>query len=276
MRLFNSDIAQSISEWPLCLPREPFRGRVNISDVTLVIVETMLHDLARVAMRDAMKHCDFGEVAWFSDQPSETSGTTWHKIEHDVTVRRQRASAPMQFVWSKPFIDRISTPHFLFMQWDAGIVDPSLWDDRLLECDYAGAPWDFADGRNVGCGGFTIYSARLMRHLIEHRPMPDIGADKVLCRDWRPDLERQGFRWAPDELAIRFAFEYVRDARGPSRHFGYHDSRNWPLVMKGDALCERIKLAQQSKYVVDSGKLDRVFAMAPWLNSVIQKEKIYA
>ena len=276
MKFFNSDTAQSMSEWPLCLPRKPMRGRVNISDVTLVVVETMLHDLARAAMRDAMEHCNFGEVAWFSDQPSETPGTTWHKIEHDTTERQQRTSATMQFVWSKPFIDRISTPHFLFMQWDAGIVDTASWDPQFLNYDYIAPPWGFDDGYNVGCGGFAIYSTRLMRHLIEHRPMPAVGGDKILCRDWRPELEREGFTWAPEGHAIRFGFEYYRDAIGPTRHFGYHDSRNWPLVMRGEALRERIKLAQQSKYIIDTGKLDRAFAMAPWLNAVIQKEKIYA
>lgn len=275
MKLFNSDTAQSISEWPLCLPRKPMRGRVNISDVTLVVVETMLHDLARAAMRDAMEYCNFGEVAWFSDKPSETSSTTWHKIEHDTG--KGGVCLPMRYVWSRDFIDRISTPFFLYMQWDAGIIDPASWSHRFLEHDYIAPPWDFANGHNVGCGGFAIYSTRLMRHLIEQRqPMPGLGADKILCRDWRPDLEREGFTWAPDELAIRFGFEYFRDAIGPTRHFGYHDPRNWPLVMRGAALRERIKLAQQSKYIIDTGKLDRMLAMAPWLNTVIQKEKIYA
>src|SRR6185503_2962507 len=58
--------------------------------------------------------------------------------------------------------------------------------------------------------------------------------DKVICRELRPVLEaRYGIRFAPVELAARFAFEH---GAPPHPTFGFHGEFNLPLAMPEDDL----------------------------------------
>jgi hypothetical protein len=173
---------------PLCIPPKPYHGpRVDLRDVTLVVIETLLHDLAREAALDCVRAADYGEVAIFSDREIKVPDATWHKFAHEQGDRE----VVSRFVWSNKFLDRITTKFFQIVHWDSWIVDPALWTPAFLDYDYIGAPWWHGDGRNVGCGAFAIRSTRLMRHLVDNAdryPFP-IPEDDVLCRKWRPQLE---------------------------------------------------------------------------------------
>jgi hypothetical protein len=89
-----------------------------------------------------------------------------------------------------------------------------------------------------------------MDYVAAHRDEFPLGhpEDDVLCRRYRPELERAGFRWAPIDVALRFSFERTGFS-GSEAHFGYHGIFNWPRVFPFAALQERTLLALANKYL---------------------------
>lgn len=116
--------------------------------------------------------------------------------------------------------DFVETDFALVSQWDGHVLDGSLWDDAFLTHDFIGAPWpQFDDGLNVGNGGFSLRSKRLMEATTQIEPGNE-AEDTAICRTNRRMLEtRYGLRFAPEELARRFSFERGEPS-GPT--FGFH------------------------------------------------------
>ncbi len=57
----------------------------------------------------------------------------------------------------------VETSHALCIQWDGYVLRGQAWDPAFLTYDYIGAPWPhFSDGHNVGNGGFSLRSRRLL------------------------------------------------------------------------------------------------------------------
>jgi len=131
-------------------------------------------------------------------------------------------------------VEHVTTPFVLVFQWDGFVLDPGAWTDAFLDYDYIGAPWEEASappGRRVGNGGFSLRSRRLLEALQDPALAfdPRRPEDKVICRELRPALEaRHGVRFAPVELAARFAFEHLPP---PHPTFGFHGHANLPLAM---------------------------------------------
>jgi hypothetical protein len=223
--------------------------KLRLPDVTLVAVDTVCHELSALAIRECLDQAQFGAV----------------HIHTDNRARFERFGLDGMFVSVAPFTSldavmghlwyevprHVETSHALILQWDSGIVSPAQWSEAFLGCDYVGAPWGWhGDACEVGNGGFSLRSRRLMHHIAEHRDKFPLGhpEDDVLCRRYRPELERAGFRWASIDLALRFSFERTGFS-GASQHFGYHGIFNWPKVFSLAALQERTLLALANKYL---------------------------
>jgi len=251
---------------PLCAPPFPYDGpRLDLSAVTLVIIETMLHDLAREAARHCLQYADYGEVLLFSDRSIDIPGAVLSICDEAITAGDQHRVT--KFFLYGPWLDRVKTPFVQLLHWDSWIIDPAMWTSAFLDYDFIGAPWWYTDGRNVGCGAFAIRSVELMRFLAANQDSfpyyhPE---DEGLCRHYRPNLEKAGFTWAPQNLAPQFCFECSRTDTGPGRHFGFHEVRNWPLVLPRDELLDRVKMAMRHQYLHRSGKLAQLLACAPWV-----------
>ena len=261
---------------PLCAPPFPYKGpRLDLGAVTLVIIETMLHDLAREAARDCLRYADFGEVLLFSDRKIDIPGAVQSIVGDDVAANQD---AVTKFFRYGSWLDRVKTPFVQLLHWDSWIVDPAMWTPAFLDYDYIGAPWWHTDGCNVGCGAFALRSIELMRYLAANRETYPYGhpEDAVLCRDYRRSLEKAGFTWAPENLALQFCFECSRTDLGRGRHFGFHEVRNWPLVLPRDALLERIKMAMRHEYLHRSGKLAQLLACSPWVARLLVEEALAA
>lgn len=218
------------------------------------MVETREHELARLAVVDCLNACDFGDVLIITDKPEKfsiipaTKDVIFHQVE----------DWPTKLGWSRswwfdvPLLLR--TRQTLNIQWDSWICDASMWRDEFFEYDYIGAPWWYKDGKNVGNGGFSLVSTRLKRYVYDRRdqyPCDTAVDDDLLCRKYRPELEKAGFVWAPEKVAYDFAFEGCTD--GPpkkfTKHFGFHAMFNWGQVLTKERLEERVKIALQSPYI---------------------------
>lgn len=222
--------------------------KLHLPDVTLVAIDTICHELTALAVKECLDKAQFGAVRICTDDRASFQS----RIDSEFIEVATFASVDevMGYLWYQ--IPRsVATSHALIVQWDSGIVSQAQWSERFLAYDYVGAPWGWhGDKYEVGNGGFSLRSRRLMQHVAERRQDFPLGRpeDDQLCRHYRPDLERAGFRWAPTDLALQFSFERTGFS-GIDRHFGYHGVFNWPRVFSTTALHERTLLMLKNKYL---------------------------
>ena len=166
--------------------------KLQLPYVTLVCIDTICHELAALAVSDCADKVDFGGIHIYTDDAGkwgDCCATNWYKCE-DRTLNE--VAKTMWYEVPK----HIETSHTLFVHWDSGIDDPSMWTDEFLQYDYIGAPWGWhADGRNVGNGGFSLRSSRLIQFIKASGLKPyNNPEDDVLCRQYGEMLrERTAF-----------------------------------------------------------------------------------
>jgi hypothetical protein len=184
------------------------RKRVRLPDVTLVGIDTRPERLQH-PLAECTREIEFGHVCLISDAPI------------------QSAKDYSRWVCTELY-KHVSTSHMLLFQWDGYVKNPQAWTDTWLEFDYIGAPWWHADGMNVGNGGFSLRSRRLMQIVATDPAITEYHPEDVkICRRYRPYLEAEhGIRFAPEEVARRFSLEgYKQPSRTHSNEFGFHGRR---------------------------------------------------
>lgn len=220
----------------------------HLPQVTLVAFDggTCL-ELTTLALHHSLAQVSFGEVVVCTPEPiAMPSDARW------VKTPRWRSREECQNFQFCELPELVRTDFLLLVHYDAWILDGSLWEDEFLNYDWMGAPWWYDDGFNVGFG--AMYSLKLLRFLAANRsrfPLrwPD---DDTICRRYRPALEAEGFRWPSEQVASRFMLECTRPS-WQSRHFMFHDSFNFPVVLKGERLIERVTLMWENAYLQRSG-----------------------
>lgn len=216
---------------------------IHLPDVTLIAVDSACRALTYRAIEDSASRVRFGNIITFCDYQLGP----WHNVQYDGKGARAAEWA----IWN--VVPRhVTTSHFLWVQWDSWVTHPEEWTDEFLQYDYIGAPWWHLDGRNVGNGGFSLRSTALMNYLTDNlTTLPfDQPEDDILCRKYRPLLEREGFTWAPLELAYQFSYERTRLANR-ERSFGFHGMFNWPRELTRSQVDDRMMHAPE--YVLKHG-----------------------
>lgn len=190
----------------------------SLPDVTLLAVSDVALAATARALAISQRALRFGEVLMLgAKSPLPGTAATWRPIP-----KIESRDAYSRFMLHD-LADHVTTSHVLCVQWDGYVLDASSWDSAFLAYDYIGAPWPhFSDGMQVGNGGFSLRSRRLI-DACRALPVPIEAEDVAICRTHRHLLEAQGFRFAPETLARRFAFE-----RAPRRgdEFGFHGAFN--------------------------------------------------
>jgi len=177
------------------------------------------------ALTASLRQANFAKAVLLSDRPPATpldSRIEWREIP----PMRSRSDYSRFLMHS--LAGHVSTSHALCVQWDGYALDGGAWRQDFLDYDYIGAVWPhFGDDRNVGNGGFSLRSRRLLKALADLPYTDGEPEDLLICRTFRRDLEKKGLRFAPEEVARTFSYE--RSA--PSgREFGFHGAFN--LVQK--------------------------------------------
>ncbi len=200
---------------------------LNLPEVTLISVDTRAPSVALRALQYSLAHARFARAILFThpiDAVPHTDG-----IERIDSGPLDSITAYSHFMVRRlaAFID---TRHVLVSQWDGFVVDPSAWSDEFLQWDYIGAPWPHEPAPfNVGNGGFSLRSRRLLEAGADARIEQVHPEDRVLCVQYRALLEREhGLRFATAEVARRFSFEREEPA-GPC--FGFHGAHHLPRFL---------------------------------------------
>lgn len=206
--------------------------RIRLESVTLCAVSSSNLDATVQAMEASLAQVDFADAVLLTHEDPVSMELDDASPIRIIMIDPIRSSEAYSRFLLEKLPDYISTSHCLIVQWDGHVIDARRWQDEFLDYDYIGASWpQFDDGHDVGNGGFSLRSRRLMeacRHpdfQIEH---PE---DVAIGRTNRAMLENLGLRFAPVELADQFSAERVGD---PASTFGYHGVFHMPRVVGVD------------------------------------------
>ena len=201
----------------------------------LSLADTVCRDLTRLAVEDCVTKCSFADVLIASDRKIEVSGATHIPVEFSGLADADT----FRWTWGQ----YVRTTHMLVIEWDSWILDANHWSQFWLDYDYIGAPWPFRTENRVGNGGFSLRSRDLLNFLIAHPNafVNKVHEDDTLCRQYRNELEKDGFIWAPDSVAARFSFE--RSIPLPT--FGFHGIFNWKHTLGRDEYIRRLSMCPE-------------------------------
>lgn len=191
-------------------------GRPRLSGVTLVAATSVALKATVAALRRSLEEVEFAEALLLSDVPPPEihPEIAWRRI--DRIASRTDYSRFML----RDLAGHIATPHALCVQWDGFVLNGAAWTPEFLDYDYIGAPWPhFDDACNVGNGGFSLRSKRLLEACRTLSFNPQDGEDVIICRLERRRLEERGILFAPDNVARKFSYERMRPN---GDEFGFH------------------------------------------------------
>lgn len=185
------------------------------------------------ALEFCLEQCDFYDTLLLTDHEVLKNS----KIRHIPISNIPSYTAYQKFVVNYlPDIILKNIPntfigHFLFINWDGFIVNPSRWTDMFLIYDYIGAPWPWMN-HAVGNGGFCLKSRKF------------IEVQKNICKDYsvkenedlelsiflRRQFEANGCIYADSETG--YAFSTENGIYSNYNSFGFHDFRLQPRFRK--------------------------------------------
>lgn len=155
-------------------------------------------------------------------------------------VRIPQSSLREYNTWCQRGIaETFDTDHVMIFQWDGFPLNPELWEDVFLDCDYIGSPWPTAihwrpkAGLQVGNGGFSIRTRKFYDTLARY-PVSHSNEDTYISCTLRPQLEADGIRFAPLDVAKRFGVEHMFNRTdGIRKSFGFHGGQPaWLPIIK--------------------------------------------
>lgn len=222
-------------------------SRFELPGVTLVAIDTRLPDLAIAAMVRSMSHIDFGAAVAFVPERYCSTQPAPAGIRLIAVDGIGSSQAYSDFVVKK-LVDHVHTDHVLIVQWDGFVVHPFLWQGSFLEYDYIGAPWpQFSDGHQVGNGGFSLRSRRLMTVLQAARFSHVHPEDVAIGRTYRAILESEfGMRFPPVDLAAQFSVERQGN---PQMAFGCHGLASMVAALGPSELDDFVSRLPQDVYL---------------------------
>lgn len=181
------------------------------------------------ALEASLAQVDVAACKLFTDSPVKPD----HPAISVVPITRITSSRAYSDFLLSQMVDYVDTSHCLVVQWDGHVIDGAQWRARFLDYDYIGATWpQFDDGYNVGNGGFSLRSRRLMEACRDPAFHPLHPEDVAIGRVNRGWLESRGMRFAPRALADLFSTERTGDI---SASFGYHGAWHMLRVIGKDA-----------------------------------------
>lgn len=211
------------------------------------------------ALRASLAQVHFGSALLFTDSAPDVVP----EEVRVVPIRRLRSGRDYSEFLLLNLVNHIATDYCLIVQWDGFVLDARQWDPKFLDYDYIGAPWpQFADGHDVGNGGFSLRSRRLLQACQNPEFICWHPEDVAIGRVNRELLERDhGIVFAEKRLAERFAFERTTP-RGPT--FGFHGIFNMIPALGADRFWELYRtLDDRSNAVPDYQLLMRQIVRGP-------------
>lgn len=128
------------------------------SSVSLVILETRYHELARLALQHWTRRINFHEVIVFSDQ-NIMPGSKWVPVNPLLDENKDYGDILVRGMW--PFV---KSDYMILINWDTLLRDQSAWTTEFFDYDYIGSmwPWQAPHSDNTDHCGISWRSRRLL------------------------------------------------------------------------------------------------------------------
>lgn len=213
-------------------------------DISYVVIDTLNHALSAYALELSQKRFPLKNVIIFSDRIDCWNG------RQVITIPEIGSARDYNKIVFYDLPNRIKTDYALFIQYDGFVLNGELFSEQFLNWDYIGAPWPHFREHNVGNGGFSLRSKKLISKVQEYLLPTDVDAaeDIVICRYLRARLENGwDVRFAPVKVAEMFSYEL---AKPDFNTFGFHGLSHLPSLMQNNiqTLFDHIQPSSVSKF----------------------------
>ena len=207
--------------------------KLALPTVSLCAVSSVNLDATLSALRASLDQIDFAQCLLFTDHAPRIVDP---RIQI-VRIPRIRSACDYSKFMLEELADYVKTDHCLIVQWDGFILDARQWKPEFLHYDYVGAPWPkFGTGEDVGNGGFSLRSRRLLEACRDPEFVRGDAEDVAICRVNRRFLEgKHELRFADRKVAEHFAFERNVPA---NKTFGFHGIFNMIQAVGADRFWE--------------------------------------
>lgn len=203
---------------------------LNLSNVTLLCVETREPELAHWAIEQCLSDTQFAKVVLITDLGRVSKRRSNIEYVQAPHIRTTKDYSDLLLTGVDQYV---KGSHVLVIQWDSFVTHPELWTDEFLSYDYIGPVWPHHQDNPVGNGGFSLRSVKLLQAIKKPGFIRRHPEDYCICVDNKEFLERQcGIQFAPASIAEQFAVERSEwhDA------FGFHGFFNFGRVLNDESL----------------------------------------
>jgi len=241
------DPLDNLDKYKCCWPKEPIR-----LPITSIVFEN------RPEMMDRIRRITEWHRRWFTFEREILISNCNPNIPGLTCFGCSTPPQNMLRLWYSDmcvhgFDSLCMTPYLLVWQWDGFIVNPELWSNEFLEWDYIGAPHGLywrqvanwlksmwpnwpnpfdvsGHGDIAGNGGFSLRSKKFLQATngLSRSGITPADEDLYLCVERRHELESQGIKFCPAEIAKKFSI----DSEDVVRSFGFHNPDHLGVVKK--------------------------------------------
>jgi hypothetical protein len=209
---------------------------LNLSNVTLLCVETRNPDLAHWAIDQCLRATCFAKIVLLTNVDQVNNKRTDIEYVQAPPIRTTKDYSDLLLTGIEQYVEG---SHVLVIQWDSFITHPNLWRNEFLDYDYIGPVWPHHPETPVGNGGFSLRSVKLLQAIKRPGFVKKHPEDYCICADNKDFLEKNcGIQFAPPEVAEQFAVERSEwhDA------FGFHGFFNFNRVLSDKNLSSFLDL----------------------------------
>lgn len=187
----------------------------HLPNITLLGIDCVDINRLKLAADICQKDVKFGSVKLLSSIPDSDPRVI---LINPIKSREEYSDFCL-----KKMIDFIDTEFVLVFQYDGFILNANAWTDEFLNYDYIGAPWWYNDTSNVGNGGFSLRSKKLLE-ILKNDPSlqkTEHAEDHAIARIYGDYLKNIGITFAPEHIASLFSIE------GHQKVFNSRINNNW-------------------------------------------------
>lgn len=218
-------------------------------NIAIAIVDTQQHNLAANALFNSISKFNFEQIIIYSDHTEAWGGKRVNKINPIKSINEYNK------IIIKDLSRDLNCDHVLIVQYDGFIINPNQFENYFLDFDYIGAPWSHLVTNNVGNGGFSLRSKKLVDFIANIDGIDfSTPEDVLICQHLRSSGLLDSFKFASTEIANKFSFEFPMVSH---ETFGFHGVFNLPLIYRNnlDYFVENIPtgtLIQKFKFIYPS------------------------
>ena len=224
---------------------------LNLSNVTLLCVETRDPELAHWAIDQCLSETQFAKVVLITDLERVKEKKANIDYVQAPPIRTTKDYSNLLLTGVDQYV---KGSHVLVIQWDSFVIHPELWNDEFLRYDYIGPVWPHHPQNPVGNGGFSLRSVKLLQAIKKPGFFKKHPEDYCICVDNKAFLEQEcGIQIAPLEIAEQFAVERSTWHKA----FGFHGFFNFGRVLNDQSLRTFISTLPQN-YLSDLDTYDLV------------------